>query len=387
MSVFPYISSTGTDRYRSTVLTPADAALMLNQFEQAESIVTSGIESIVAGTNITVDNTDPLNPIVSVTSGGSGTVESVVAGTGITVDDTDPANPIVSVTGGVTGVVETIVAGTNVTVDDTDPANPIISVSGLVESVVAGSNITVDNTDPLNPIINGENGGVQSVTAGTNVSVDNTDPANPIVSTTGFVQSIVAGDNITVDNTDPANPIVTGENGGVQSVTAGTDISVDNTDPANPIVSATGATATNSQFYARCATRSYSAGETIAFGTVFFDDDSYVNAGTGVITFPEAGTYFISANFTISSVSGSDRGFTCVSSIATLDGGIAIPTSDVQFLNNSGIDQGCVSFALQTLAPGETLYFTTLQNGTVNSTLTALSDSFTASWVCGARVF
>lgn len=32
--------------------------------------------------------------------GGSGIVETIVAGTGITVDDTDPANPVVSATGG-----------------------------------------------------------------------------------------------------------------------------------------------------------------------------------------------------------------------------------------------------------------------------------------------
>lgn len=32
--------------------------------------------------------------------GGGGTVNSVVAGTGIAVDNTDPANPVVSATGG-----------------------------------------------------------------------------------------------------------------------------------------------------------------------------------------------------------------------------------------------------------------------------------------------
>lgn len=51
-----------------------------------------GIQSIVAGTNITVDDTDPLNPIVSATGGGG--VESV---TGATVDNTDPLNPVVNV--------------------------------------------------------------------------------------------------------------------------------------------------------------------------------------------------------------------------------------------------------------------------------------------------
>lgn len=52
------------------------------------------VRSVVAGSNVTVDNTDPLNPVVSATVPPSG-VESVVAGTNITVDNTDPANPIV----------------------------------------------------------------------------------------------------------------------------------------------------------------------------------------------------------------------------------------------------------------------------------------------------
>jgi hypothetical protein len=40
--------------------------------------------------------------------GGSGIVETIVAGTGISVDDTDPANPIVSATGGGGGGDETL---------------------------------------------------------------------------------------------------------------------------------------------------------------------------------------------------------------------------------------------------------------------------------------
>jgi hypothetical protein len=40
-------------------------------------------------------------------SGGGGTVDTIVAGSGITVDATDPANPIVSATGG--GVAEELV--------------------------------------------------------------------------------------------------------------------------------------------------------------------------------------------------------------------------------------------------------------------------------------
>lgn len=48
----------------------------------------SGIQSIVAGTNVTVDSTDPYNPIVSATGGGGGgAVDSVNGQTGVVVLD------------------------------------------------------------------------------------------------------------------------------------------------------------------------------------------------------------------------------------------------------------------------------------------------------------
>jgi hypothetical protein len=56
----------------------------------------TGVASVVAGTNVTVDATDPANPVINVPD--VGIVDSIVAGTGIGVDDTDPANPIVNVT-------------------------------------------------------------------------------------------------------------------------------------------------------------------------------------------------------------------------------------------------------------------------------------------------
>lgn len=81
---------------------------------------------LTAGTNISIDRTDPDNPVISASGGGGGgAVDSVVAGDGISVNSTDPANPIVSNDG-----VITVTAGTNVTVDDTDPQNIIISASG-----------------------------------------------------------------------------------------------------------------------------------------------------------------------------------------------------------------------------------------------------------------
>jgi hypothetical protein len=55
---------------------------------------------IRAGTGITVDNSDPMKPIINATGGGGGGIESIVAGDNITVDDTDPLNPIINAGGG-----------------------------------------------------------------------------------------------------------------------------------------------------------------------------------------------------------------------------------------------------------------------------------------------
>lgn len=53
-----------------------------------------GLQSVQAGTNVTIDDTDPSNPIINASGGGgSGTVESV---TGDGVDNTDPANPVIT---------------------------------------------------------------------------------------------------------------------------------------------------------------------------------------------------------------------------------------------------------------------------------------------------
>lgn len=51
------------------------------------------VVAVVAGTNVSVDNTDPTHPIVSSTAAGGTTV---VAGTNIAVNNTDPTHPVVS---------------------------------------------------------------------------------------------------------------------------------------------------------------------------------------------------------------------------------------------------------------------------------------------------
>ncbi len=56
------------------------------------------------------------------------------------------------------GTVESVVAGDHITVDNTDPQNPVVAAIDYVESVVAGDRVTVDDTDPQNPIVSADAG-------------------------------------------------------------------------------------------------------------------------------------------------------------------------------------------------------------------------------------
>lgn len=93
------------------------------------------VTSVVAGTGISVDSTDPANPVVSNTG-----VLSVTAGTNVTVTGT-AQNPIINAAGGTTGTVETVaVASANgfSGTSDGDPANPILTLSTTVTGILQG---------------------------------------------------------------------------------------------------------------------------------------------------------------------------------------------------------------------------------------------------------
>lgn len=94
------------------------------------------VDSVVAGTNITVDNTDPANPIISSTGGGSGTVTSVDATvpTGLTIS----GSPITT-------------SGTLVFDLDTGYVIPLQStIDGKQATLVSGTNIkTINGTSLL----------------------------------------------------------------------------------------------------------------------------------------------------------------------------------------------------------------------------------------------
>jgi hypothetical protein len=115
----------------------------------------NGIEfvGLVAGANITFTVSDG-NITIAASGGGSGggQVNAVVAGTNITVNNTDPANPVVS------GV--ELIAGTNITLTDGDGSITIAASGGgggggQVNTIVGGANITVNSTNPANPVVSG----------------------------------------------------------------------------------------------------------------------------------------------------------------------------------------------------------------------------------------
>jgi len=102
---------------------------------------------------------------------GTGIVDSVVAGTGIAVDSSDPANPVVSNTG-----VLDVAAGTGITVGGT-AQHPTVTNDGVLD-VAAGTGITVGGT-AQHPTVT--NDGVLGVTAsGPGMGVGGT-AQNPVV--------------------------------------------------------------------------------------------------------------------------------------------------------------------------------------------------------------
>ncbi|MFG0381102.1 hypothetical protein ACF8C6_09075 [Pseudomonas sp. zbq_18] len=74
---------------------------------------------LTAGTNITIDRTDPDNPVINASGGGGGAVDSVNSQTGVVVLDA-----------GDVGAEYPLTAGANITINRTDPGNPVISATG-----------------------------------------------------------------------------------------------------------------------------------------------------------------------------------------------------------------------------------------------------------------
>lgn len=191
-------------------------------------VTINGIESIVAGASIEVDNTDPNNPIISVIGGGSNSIAILSGGSvgnvrdgkfvGLgrsfnnSISNTDPDAPDFASTVPVAGVLQYFavrlgsaagVGANTVTVYKNGVATDLVITlaEGNTHGVNTVDTVSVTAEDLLTVGVESENDNV----------VMNAWACGFFSSVSGGgtgIQSVVAGDGVAVDNTDPANPIV-----------------------------------------------------------------------------------------------------------------------------------------------------------------------------------
>lgn len=105
------------------------------------------LESVVAGTNVTITGGDPRNPVINATGGGGGggSVDEVAAGTGIEVDATDPSAPVVAVDSATQAALAA--AGTAVQPDDLALVATTGSYADLTARPTLGTAAAADTGD------------------------------------------------------------------------------------------------------------------------------------------------------------------------------------------------------------------------------------------------
>lgn len=136
-----------------------------------------GIESVVAGANVTVDDTDPVNPVVSADVGTSDLATLV--------DTTDPRLSDART--------PTAHASTHAT-GGTDPLAPASIGAANASHTHTVGDLTATGTPDATTFLRGDgawtapSGGVEAVVAGPGISVDVSDPLRPIVGSTGWVE-------------------------------------------------------------------------------------------------------------------------------------------------------------------------------------------------------
>lgn len=124
---------------------------------QNETDIAGKLDDVVAGTNVTIDKTDPNNPIISSTASGGG-VSTFTELTDTPADYVGNEGKLVKVNATADGLIYGDPSGTTVSWGDisgtlSDQTDLQGALDVKVDSVVAGTGITVDATDPNNPII------------------------------------------------------------------------------------------------------------------------------------------------------------------------------------------------------------------------------------------
>lgn len=202
-----YFALAASGALADTALQPSDVGTMAYEdvgdfatYAQGQRADTA-VQSIVAGSNVIVDDTDPLNPVVSVNPLAGG-VSAVQAGTGIDVNDTDPIEPIVSLDSASIASLALADSATQpgdlATVATTGAYNDLtgkptlgalaaktqIDVPGDINATGTPSGTTYLRGDGawFTPAGGGGGGGqVNTIVEGTGIDVNATDPESPIV--------------------------------------------------------------------------------------------------------------------------------------------------------------------------------------------------------------
>lgn len=128
--------------------TPAISATLTAAVHASLALADSSVQSIVAGTNVSVDNTDPQNPIVSATGGGgTGTVTSVSVAGGVGLDSSgSPITTTGTITLDLDAASQASLALADTSVQPGDNISTLTNDSGFVTS----SGVTsVSGTAPI----------------------------------------------------------------------------------------------------------------------------------------------------------------------------------------------------------------------------------------------
>lgn len=239
----------------------------------AQQEALDGKEAVLtAGANITIDRTDPLAPVISAPGGGSGGGDvSTVAGVSPDGSGDVPAASLITALG-VDGKESTLTAGANISIDRTDPENPVISASGggggggvstvagigpdaggdvpvlsLMEALnidekvdkVAGKGLsTNDFTDDLLDKLDGIEDGAQ-VNVATNLQQGARTATTVVVeSSTGADATLASASTTEAGLMSAADKVRL--SGAERTLTAGTGVAIDRTNPDAPVINATG---------------------------------------------------------------------------------------------------------------------------------------------------
>lgn len=159
------------------------------------SIGKTGIDKIVPGENIIIDDSDPDNPIISSTFSSDG-VQLLIGGNNIGIDSSNPKYPIINFTG-VEGI-SSIQAGRSITLDNTQPTSPKISVEIEDSTPSPVFKRIVERYSMMSQYVIDENGNIFGVT-GNDLSKEII-RITPTGSMSSFVTLPSAGNSIVQDN-------------------------------------------------------------------------------------------------------------------------------------------------------------------------------------------